>query len=306
MFMYISCQIYARRWNNLKYFNDGFFFHKRDVYRHIKKSVATAAAIVLCFQGVSAVPGLSALMGICGITDRVKLGAETVYAEQVIAKGQIPAGDTNVRIRTESNINCDIITKKNGGFTFDILQVVKTSDTYDWYKIGFNHEGSYTTGYIFGEYVQVLNDYNYEENTDFEAYLNKQGFPESYKAGLRQIYAQYPKWNFVARKISVDWNTFINNENVNGRSLVSGSSISSWKSIDAGCYDWETDTYVAKDSGNWVQASKELVEYCADPRNYLNTTNIFAFESLAYDSNTHNESGVNNVKLFPFSSVALM
>ena len=295
MLMYISCRIYARRWNNLKYFNDGFFFHKRDVYRHIKKSVATAAAIVLCFQGVSAVPGLSALMEICGITDRVKLGAETVYAEQVIAKGQIPAGDTNVRIRTESNTNCDIITKKNGGFTFDILQVVKTSDTYDWYKIGFNHEGSYTTGYIFGEYVQVLNDYNYEENTDFEAYLNKQGFPESYKAGLRQIHAQYPKWNFVARKISVDWNTFINNENVNGRSLVSGSSISSWKSIDAGCYDWETDTYVAKDSGNWVQASKELVEYCADPRNYLNTTNIFAFESLAYDSNTHNESGVNNV-----------
>ena len=186
------------------------------------------------------------------------LGAETVYAEPVIAKGQIPAGYTNVRIRTESNTNCNIITEKNGGFTFDILQVVKTSDTYDWYKIGFNHEGSYTTGYIFGEYVQVLNDYNYEENTDFEAYLNKQGFPESYKAGLRQIHAQYPKWNFVARKISVDWNTFINNENVNGRSLVSGSSISSWKSIDAGCYDWETDTYVAKDSGNWVQASKEL------------------------------------------------
>ena len=131
MLMYISCQIYARRWNNLKYFNDGFFFHKRDVYRHIKKSVATAAAIVLCFQGLSAVPGLSALMGICGITDHVHLGPETVYAEQVIAKGQIPAGDTNVRIRTKSNTNCDIITKKNGGFTFDILQVVKTSDTYD-------------------------------------------------------------------------------------------------------------------------------------------------------------------------------
>ena len=116
----------------MKYFNDGFFFHKRDVYRHIKKSIATAAAIVLCFQGLSAVPGLSALMGICGITDHVNLGPETVYAEPVIAKGQIRPGYTNVRIRTESNTDCSIITMENGGFTFDIYQVVKTSDTYDW------------------------------------------------------------------------------------------------------------------------------------------------------------------------------
>jgi beta-N-acetylglucosaminidase len=49
------------------------------------------------------------------------------------------------------------------------------------------------------------------------------------------------------------------------------------------------------DSGNWVQASRELIEYCADPRNYLNSTNIFAFESLAYDSSTHTESGVSNI-----------
>lgn len=53
----------------MKYFNDGFFFHKRDVYRHIKKSIAAVAATVLCFQGASAVPGLSGLMGISGITD---------------------------------------------------------------------------------------------------------------------------------------------------------------------------------------------------------------------------------------------
>ena len=36
-----------------------------------------------------------------------------------------------------------------------------------------------------------------------------------------------------------------------------------------GCYDWETGEYTVLDSGGWVQASSELVQYALDPRNFL-------------------------------------
>ena len=220
---------------------------------------------------------------------------EVVYADQTIGKGEIKSGDNHVNIRSGPGTKYSSYGMKDGGFQFDILGTVNTSETYKWYKIRYTENGSEKIGYVYGKYVTELNNYVYENNTDFESYLTKQGFPESYKAGLRQLHAQYPKWNFVAKKINVSWKDFIDNENVRGRSLIYGSAVSSWKSIESGCYDWNTDTYVAMDSGNWVQASRALIEYCADPRNYLNSTNIFAFESLSYDSSTHTVEGVNNV-----------
>jgi beta-N-acetylglucosaminidase len=242
---------------------------------------------------------VSAFVLACSVSLSVQVPniTEIVYADQTVAKGQITSGCTSVNIRTlpKSSSGSSVICRKDGGFEFDILGTVNTSETYKWYKIGFSYNGTYTEGYVYGEYVTEIKNYSYEENTDFETYLTQQGFPESYKAGLRQLHAQYPEWKFVAKKTNISWDTFIENESVSGRSLISGSSISSWKSIESGCYDWNTDTYVAMDSGNWVQASRELIEYCADPRNYLNSTNIFAFESLSYDSSTHTEDGVGNI-----------
>jgi beta-N-acetylglucosaminidase len=270
------------------------YIHRKSVQKNIivfaKKTVAAVSAFVLACSASLAV--------------QIPNTTEIVYADQTVAKGQITAGNTSVNIRTlpKSNAGSSVICRKDGGFEFDILGTVNTSETYKWYKIGFSYNGTYTEGYVYGEYVTEIKNYSYEENTDFETYLTQQGFPESYKAGLRQLHAQYPEWKFVAKKTNVSWDTFIENESVSGRSLISGSSISSWKSIESGCYDWNTDTYVAMDSGNWVQASKELIEYCADPRNYLNSTNIFAFESLSYDSSTQTEDGISNIISSSFMS----
>ncbi len=51
-------------------------------------------------------------------------------------------------------------------------------------------------------------------------------------------------------------------KNAIGRSLIHESSISSWKSIEEGCYDWDSDRWIVFDSGGWVQASSELVPIC--------------------------------------------
>ena len=200
----------------------------------VRKTVAAVSVAVLAFTSALAVQLPVAK-------------TEVVYADQTIGKGEIKSGVTGVRIRESANTSSNILKSNvNGGFQFDILGTVNTSETYKWYKIRYTENGTQKVGYVYGEFVTELNNYVYENNTDFESYLTKQGFPESYKAGLRQLHAQYPKWNFVAKKINVSWKDFIDDENVIGRSLIYGSAVSSWKSIEPGCYDLNTETYTPR------------------------------------------------------------
>ena len=86
----------------------------------------------------------------------------------------------------------------------------------------------------------------------------------------------------------------VDNQNVIGRSLIHGSAVSSWKSVADGCYDWESGEYTGLD-GSWVQASSALVEYALDPRNFLNATNIFMFENLAFDGSVQDADGLESM-----------
>lgn len=218
-----------------------------------------------------------------------------VKADEIIKSGHVSYDVTNLNVRTGAGTGYDVITQVNGGFHFDIYDEVFTSSTYSWYSVGFYHNGEYTRGFVSSQYVEIDNNSEYTPDADFEEYLNNQGFPESYKDGLRQMHANYPLWVFVADLTGRDWNDMVENENVPGRSLISINSISSWKSTAENCYDWETGEYVIFDSGGWVQASTELVQYALDPRNFLNDINIFMFESLAFDSSVQNIEGVNNI-----------
>jgi beta-N-acetylglucosaminidase len=220
----------------------------------------------------------------------------TAFAEDTVT-GTVDAGVTNLRIRssTDTSNTSNVITKVNAGFKMDILDTVQTSDTYAWYYVGFYLDGTYTKGYVSSEYVTKDSSVSYSEDSDFEAYLDEQGFPESYKDALRQLHEKYPKWIFTADYVGKDWDTVVDNETVLGRSLIYASAISSWKSTQDGAYNWETGSWYELDSGGWVQASKELVQYALDPRNFLNETNIFMFEDLSYNSSVHSESGVASI-----------
>ena len=94
--------------------------------------------------------------------------------------------------------------------------------------------GQTGTGYVSSSYIRIPVSYSADAN--FEAYLTSQGFPESYKDGLRQLHAQYPNWVFRAKNTGIDWNTAVENESVLGRNLVATGSISSWKSVESGAY----------------------------------------------------------------------
>ena len=82
---------------------------------------------------------------------------------------------------------------------------------------------------------------NAYHDSNFESYLNSQGFPESYKASLRTLHTEHPTWVFQAQKTGLNWSDVMEAEGAVGTNLVSKASISSWKSTDYGAYDWNTD-----------------------------------------------------------------
>ena len=133
------------------------------------------------------------------------------------------------------------------------------------------------------------------DNLDFELKLINQGFPESYKEGLRQLHQRHPNWEFVAYHTNLDWNTVIREESLPGKNTIPNSKSVEWLSFQNGAYNWSTDKFIVYDGSYWVTASKEAIEYYMDPRNFLNETEIFQFELLRYQSEYQNRQGVENI-----------
>lgn len=184
------------------------------------------------------------------------------------------------------------------GDSLTILSETTDSSGAKWYKISCGN----LTGYVSAAYVQLTSSGSQDSSdADFESYMTKQGFPESYKPYLRTLHEQHPKWIFTAQKLGVDWNTALKEECVVGRNLVHSSALASWKSMEKGAYDFNGGYWYGLD-GSWVAASKEIIMYYMDPRNFLNDTYIFMFENQSYNSSYQTESGVKTILADTFMS----
>lgn len=184
------------------------------------------------------------------------------------------------------------------GDSLTILSETTDSSGAKWYKISCGN----VTGYVSAAYVQLTSSGSQgSSDADFESYMTKQGFPESYKPYLRKLHEQHPKWIFTAQKLGVNWNTALKEECVVGRNLVHSSALASWKSMEKGAYDFNGGYWYGLD-GSWVAASKEIIMYYMDPRNFLNDTYIFMFENQSYDPSYQTESGVKTILADTFMS----
>ena len=115
-----------------------------------------------------------------------------------------------------------------------------------------------------------------------------ENFPSSYQPYLTELAKKHPNWKFTALYTNLDWNYVIQQENVFGKNLVPKNYSDSWKNTTEGQYNVEVDK-------GWVDSSKQAVEYCMDPRNFLNEVRVFQFEGLAYDRSTNNLNGVEKI-----------
>ncbi len=234
---------------------------------------------------------------IAGLFVYFDLGSVYAYEEK---KGIVQVDDV-LNVRTGPGTSYSKLThsgsnvRLTNGTALDIIGEQYATDGAKWYQIRFVYQNTTLEGYVHSNYVYVQDEIEYSPDADFEEYLTQQGFPESYKEGLRKLHAKYPKWVFLADHIDYEWDEVVTNEASSGRSLISMSSISSWKSTNTDAYNWNTGTWYGFDGGSWAVASKELVAYALDPRNFLDEKYIFQFESLSFQPECQTLTGLNSL-----------
>ena len=133
---------------------------------------------------------------------------------------------SSLNVRSGAGAGYQAVGRLAAGASIQILGEQTGTDGNTWYQIRFSGTGgAQQTGYVSAAYIRL--PVSYTTDAAFEAKLSSEGFPESYKDGLRQLHAQYPNWIFKAKKTGLDWSTVIENEALLGRNLVSSGSISS-------------------------------------------------------------------------------
>ena len=230
------------------------------------------------------------LLGDCAArTGTMISGLSLAYA----ATGSATVNATTLNVRSTPGTTGSVVKKLAYGAAVTVVSETAGSDGKTWYKIQFSSGSGTQEGYVRSDYIKFPVSYSYDST--FENYLNSQGFPESYKVSLRTLHAEHPTWVFQAQKTGLNWSDVMAAEGAVGTNLVSKSSISSWKSTEYGAYDWNTGIWTGFDGSSWVAASKDIVAYYMDPRNFLNDTYVFQFLHHAYDSNAQTREGLTSL-----------
>ena len=230
------------------------------------------------------------LLGDCAArTGTMISGLSLAYA----ATGSATVNATTLNVRSTPGTTGSVVKKLAYGAAITVVSETAGSDGKTWYRIQFSSGSGTQEGYVRSDYIKFPVSYSYDST--FENYLNSQGFPESYKVSLRTLHTEHPTWVFQAQKTGLNWSDVMAAEGAVGANLVSKSSISSWKSTEYGAYDWNTGTWTGFDGSSWVAASKDIVAYYMDPRNFLNDTYVFQFLHHAYDSNAQTREGLTSL-----------
>lgn len=201
-------------------------------------------------------------------------------------EGIVHAERLNVRSGPGTDYNAVAVLNTN-------TRIIVTGETtgtdgMKWYNVRL-HNGK--TGYARYDFIRKDQVYN-ASDYNFEQWMNDQGFPESYKNGLRGLHEKYPNWIFKAQHTGLDWNTVIAEESKVGRNLIDKNSKSSWKSIEDGAFDWASNSWPGFDGSAWNAASSEIISHYMDPRNFLIEPYIFQFEIQTYNPSIHTRDGL--------------
>ena len=247
----------------------------------------------------------------------------SVFIVVVICLTSLSAlGITALGANQTGTVNCDALNVRSGaGTSYSKIAVLYNGETVTvtgsatdssgdkWYKISFTYSGASKTGYVYADYITISSSSGSSgsgsssstSDAAFEKYMTAQGFPDSYKPMLRTLHAKYPNWIFTAQHLGIDWYDALEEELVLGRNLVHAGAPASWKSMEKGAYNFSGGYWYGLD-GSWVAASKEIIAYYLDPRNFINDPSIFMFENLSYNSAVHNIKGVKNILSGTFMS----
>lgn len=239
-----------------------------------------------------------------------------VFAEEKVT-GRI-SSTTGVKLRSGPGTSYDRITGVPHNARVTILSYVDGGNDSgcedEWAQIIYDDTNLSYTGYICSTYIEDIETEIVENPTppassemanmteeEFEAYLDSQGFPESYKVKLRALHKIHPTWIFKGVKTEYTWDEVLSLEGEQGRNLYNVNQSAKEKGLEGylstapGDYDFATDTFFAHDGVYWFQANIQTIGYYIDPRNFLTENYVFMFEDLLYDPSYQNIDTINKI-----------
>lgn len=119
--------------------------------------------------------------------------------------------------------------------------------------------------------------YTYTANSNDLPTNFEEKYP-NYKTLINTLVLEHPNWTFKLLETDLDWNTVLNYESKHGKSLVQPGYYTS---------EWGCSCDVVYDDP-WKCASRAAVEYMMDPRNFLNSYDIFQFQDLTSSNGDRN------------------
>lgn len=173
--------------------------------------------------------------------------------------------------------------------------------------------------------VEVMAETTYET---YKKALRAKGFPETYLDALATLQVAHPNWVFVKYDTGISYTDMLNLACRKDYCVVpnvttwkqgkSYPTLLSWKAsstlgkvngvdVFEATYNFIDSTYIVhEENGNndWVQASREYIAYMMDPRNWLNESSIFQFESLSYNSTTSDKSVLDAIQAGSFMATS--
>ena len=193
---------------------------------------------------------------------------------------------TGVALRSEPSTSKGSETVITRISNVEVTYISETKQgNYTWYYVKYNGQ----SGYIRGDYIKIE---TYTTDDSFESTLAL--FPESYREGLIKLHAQYPNWKFTADQVNMTFDAAVALQDGDMRKQVGPSSAISTRSMGPGSYDWATKEYATSNEG-WYGASREMIRYYMDPRNFLTPTEIIMYLQQSYDSKNQTADGVATI-----------
>lgn len=195
-------------------------------------------------------------------------------------------------VRVEANYKSETVVTVPSGQQVQIQDVSLDDNNERWMYVTLYYKEIQYAGYIPRSYLACSDEVflEWEKNnfvsqsvkarTMAVSYAEIEQFPESYRELLTALKIAHPNWTFVKFDTRLDWNTVVQNEMVQGRSLVP-SSFPAY--MQDGLY-----------SSGWAYATEDILKYYLDPRNGLNETTVFQFEQLTYNESYHTQAAVQS------------
>lgn len=140
-----------------------------------------------------------------------------------------------------------------------------------------------------------------EKDPAYELLLNQLGFPESYYEKLTELHQEHPNWAFLPYQTGLSWDEALDGEsgyriNLTPNTVNYPTSFHATDPVDGNItFDFDQNAFVIMSAPNWVQASREAIAYYMDPRNFLNSEEIFQFEYLASNPMVQTLDGVEKI-----------